>query len=58
MPNNTVVTVKLDNGTVVCRLGIASGLVLSGVWQAYAIFFVLNILFNVILGMLWLCICL
>ena len=40
-PNNTLVAVRLANGTVGHKLGIATGLVLSGAWQAYMIFFVL-----------------
>ena len=53
-PSNSPFSVKLANGTVVCSsLGVATRLVLSGVWQAYVIFLVLNIPFEVILGMKW-----
>ena len=53
-PNNTLVAMKLANRTVLCSSGIANGLVLSGLWQAYVIFLVLDVLFEVILGMPWL----
>ena len=53
-PNNTLVAVKLANGTVVCSSGATNSLVSSGVWQAYATFSVLNVLFEVILSMPWL----
>ena len=49
--NNTLVAVQLANGTVVHSSGVANGLILSGVWQAYMTFLVLDILFEVILSM-------
>ena len=51
-PNNTLATVKLENRTVVNSSGIAIGLALSRVWQAYMTFLVLDVSFEVILGML------
>ena len=53
-PNNTLIAVQLANGTVVHSSGVTNGLILSGVWQAYVIFLVLDILFEVILSMPWL----
>ena len=53
-PNNTLDLVKLAIGIVVYNSGVATRLVSSGVWQAYIIFLVLNITFDLILGILWL----
>ena len=48
-PNNTPAEVKLANGIVVHSLGATNGIALSGVWQAYETFLVLDVLFEVIL---------
>ena len=57
-PKNTSVAIKLANGMVVYSSGVAIGMVLNGVWQTYATFLVLDVPFEVILGMLWLpCVC-
>ena len=55
-PNNTPVAVlsKLANGTVVHISDATNGLVSSSILQAYIVFLILDILFKVILGMLWL----
>ena len=49
-PNNTQVSMKSANRTVVHSLGTNNGFVLSGVWQVYVILLVLDAPFEVILG--------
>ena len=52
--NKSPIVVNLANGKVVRSSHVASGLVSSGVWQAYMTLLVLNVPFKVILAMLWL----
>ena len=51
-PKNTPVAVKLANGTVVHSSDATNGLVLNDLWQAYVTFLVLDVPFEVVLGML------
>ena len=49
---------KLANRTIVYNSGIAVGLVARGVWQAYMIFLVIDVISEAILGILYLlCVC-
>ena len=53
-PNTTPLAVKIVSGTEVGSLDIASRLVLSGEWQAYVIFLMLDVPLKVIFSMPWL----
>ena len=51
-PNTTQVAVKLANERLMHTLGAANGLILHSALQAYAIFLVVDVLFDTILGLL------
>ena len=52
--NNTPVALNVTNGTIVHSSNIINYLVSSSVWQAYVTFLVLDIPFEIILGIPWL----